>query len=159
MYVGTGSLKRKQIIFASKMADLLHYEATSTDFTNPAAWAKWTAEASKYADQKVVTGIGAQMAIGLNKNQTFALPPGNPVQNSGLAKTAPSECQSSVVLAKKSPSPQYLVGEQGVVTKGITNNKPETTTGTYTDVLAKFGNSYKMVGQIPSGSRVPPCAG
>lgn len=160
LFVGNGPLQGKQIIFASKMADLLHYEATSAIFTNPKEWASWNKEASKYADSKVVTGIGAQMAILLNKNETFALPPsGTPVQNSGLSDTAPSECQSSVVLAKNSPSPQYLVGEQNVAQKGINNGKPETTTGSWTDVIAKFGNNYKMVGLIPSTSQVPPCVG
>lgn len=159
LYVGSGSLQSKQIVFASKMADLLHYETTSAMFTNPKAWAAWNAQVSKYADSKVVTGMGAQMAILLNKNETFALPPsGTPVQNSGLADTAPSECQSSVVLAKNSPSPQFLVGEQNVAQKGISNGKPETTTSSWTDVIAKFGNNYKIVGLIPSSSQVPPCA-
>lgn len=156
MYVGSGSMQSKQIIFDSKMADLLHYETTSAMFTNPKAWAAWNAEASKYADSKVVTGIGAQMAILLAKHQTFSLPPGNTVQNSGLAMTAPSECQSSAVVVKSEPSPEYLVTEQNVVEKNVTNGKTNSPSGSYTDVLANFNGTYKLLGTIYKGA-VPPC--
>ena len=67
IFVGNGSLKSKQIIFASRMADLLQYKTTSAMFTNPQAMKAWKAEVVKYADPKVVTGFEAQLAIGLNK--------------------------------------------------------------------------------------------
>lgn len=159
MYVGSGSLQSKQIIFAAKMAHLTHYEATSAMFTNPKEWAQWTAEASKYSDSQVVTGINAQMAILLDKHETFALPPGNPVQNSGLAKTPlVNECQSSAIVVKAAPSPQYLVTEQNVAEKDVVNGKTKIATGDYTDVLASLNGTYKLLGTIFKGP-VPPCAG
>ena len=158
IFVGSGSLKSKQIIFASRMADLLQYETTSAMFTNPKAMTAWKAEVVKYADPKVVTGFEAQLAIGLNKNETFALPPGNPIQNSGLVQSQAHECQSSVVLDKSAPTPQYLVPESYQHQKAISNGKLKITSGTFTDVVSNFQGDYKVIGRIPSSSQVPPCA-
>ena len=159
MYVGSGSLTSKKIIFAAKMADLMQYEATSALFTNPKAWAAWKAKAGQFIDQAGITNAEAELARLLNKNTIFSLPPGNPVQNSGLAKTAPSECQSSVIVAKQSPSPQYLVGEQNVTQKSVTNGKLSTSSLSWTDVMSKVGNNYVLVHILGSSSQVPPCVG
>ena len=157
IYVGNGSLKSKQIIFASKMAHLMQYEATSAEFTNPAQWAAWKTKDGQYADAKVTAGVGAQMAVLLNSHHVFSLPPGNPAVNSGLQKTSPAECQSSVVLNKNQPTPQYLVTETDVTEKDVTNGKLTTSTGSYTDILAELSGSYRLVGEITQGP-VPPCA-
>ena len=157
IFVGSGSLKSKQIIFASRMADLFQYETTSAMFTNPKAMNAWKAQVVKYADSKVVTGFEAQLAIGLNKNETFALPPGNPIQNSGLVQSQAHECRSSVVLDKSSPTPQYLVPESYQNQKAIKNGKLQITSGTFTDVVSNFQGDYKMIGRIEQG-QVPPCA-
>lgn len=159
LYVGSGSLQSKQIVFASKMADLMQYEATSALFTNPKAWAAWKAKAGEFIDQAGITNAEAELARLLNKNTIFSLPPGNPVQNSGLAKTTPSECQSSVIIAKQSPSPQYLVGEQNVTQKSVTNGKLSTSSLSWTDVISKVGNNYVLVHILGSSSQVPPCVG
>jgi hypothetical protein len=135
----------------------MQYEATSAEFTNPAQWAAWKTTDGQYADAKVVSGVGAQMAILLNSHHVFSLPPGNPAANSGLQKTSPAECQSSIVLNKNQPTPQYLVTETDVTEKDVTNGKLTTSTGSYTDILAELSGSYRLVGEITQGP-VPPCA-
>lgn len=159
MFVGNGSLKSKQIIFASKEADLMQYEATSAMFANPTAWAAWKQQASQYIDAKGITSESAQLAILLNKHQTFALPPGDPVVNSGFQKTAPAECQSSVVLAKNEPSPQYLVEERDIKQTSVTNGQLSRNTVSVTDVLAQFGQNFRLIGILSANSQVPPCVG
>lgn len=159
MYVGDGSLQSKQIIFASKMADLEQYEATSATFADPTAWAAWTQQASKYISATGINVEAGLLATQLNQHQTFALPAGNPQLNSGFAKTDPAECQSSIAVAQGSPSPQYLVVERNISQKSVTNGKLSTTVGSWTDVIAKVGNQYTLVDVLPSKSQVPPCAG
>ena len=159
LYVGDGSLQSKQIIFASKMADLLQYEATSAMFANPTEWAAWEKQAAQYIDASGITSESAQLAILLNKHQTFALPPGNPVVNSGFQESAPAECKSSVVLDKNEPSPQYLVEARDDQQTSVTNGKLSRSTGSGTDVLAKVGQNFRLIGILSANSQVPPCVG
>jgi len=157
MFVGNGSLQSKEIIFASKEADLLQYEASPALFVDQQAWSKWKTKAAKVMDSKVATGVSGQMAEMLDHHEIFELPStGTLVANSGLQKTYPAECQSSVVLNKNQPSPQFLVTETNVAQKSISNGKLTTNTTTYTDVLAETNGAYKMVGAIDNG-QVPPC--
>lgn len=158
LYVGDGSLQSKQIIFASKEADLMQYEASPAMFVDATKWAAWKKDASQYMDTTVITGMAAQQARALNAHQTFAVSTGNLLASSGLAKTDPSECQSSVVLVKSEPAPQYLVTESDVVQNAVVNGKTASTHGSYTDVLAQVNGQFKMVGQNLNGE-IPPCVG
>ena len=159
MFVGNGSLKSKQIIFASKEADLLRYEATSADFTHPTEWTAWKQQAQKYMTARAAATEGADLAILLNKHETFALPPGSTQVNSGFQKTDPAECESSVVIDKNQPAPQYLVEERNIVQTAVFNGKTSTNTGSWTDVIAKVGQNYTLVAKLKGSSQVPPCVG
>ena len=159
LYVGNGSLKSKQIIFASKEADLLQYEATSADFTNPTSWATWKQQASRYISSTGINDESATLAMMLNSHQTFALPPGNPDVNAGYMKTGPAECQSSVVIDKNKPAPQYLVEENNISQESVTDGKTSTSTISWTDVMSKVGQNYILVATLKGNSQVPPCVG
>ena len=161
MFVGNGSLKSKEIIFASKEADLLQYEATSAMFVDQAAWSKWKTQASKYIDKSGITAEAANLAELLDSHQVFSLPPGNPVVSAGFQKTYPGECQSSAVVDKNKPSPQYLVEETGVSQKSVTNGKTSTKSISWTDVMAKVGADYELVHIFPTTNQneLPSCAG
>ena len=159
MYVGNGSLKSKQIIFASKEADLMQYEATSAMFTTPTKWAAWEQQAKTYMSSRAISSEGADLAALLYKHEVFALPNGSPVSSSGFEATDPAECQSSVVINKNKPTPQYLVGETDIVQKSVTNGKLSTNTYSWTDVMSKVGQNYILVAKLKGSSQVPPCAG
>jgi len=159
MYVGNGSLKSKEIIFASKEAELAYYETTSAMFANPTQWAAWEKKAQKYMSSTEITKAKGSLALLLTEHKSFSLPPGNPVVNSGLQQTDPAECQSSVVVDKNKPSPQYLVEENNVTQAGIINGKSSPNTHSWTDVMAKVGNSYIMVAGLKGTTEVPSCAG